>query len=121
MIVAARLGFFSDHAHLAKSPMLRSLSGATAQAEWVVYAKRPFGGREAVLAYQSRYTHRVAIANSRLIAFDQQGVTKGEQNCPPEIPQKPRDARPSRMSKGRPTGDELSRNEALSPDLIICL
>ena len=45
------------------------------KAEWVVYAKRPFGGPEAVLAYLSRYTHRVAIANSRLIAFDEQGVT----------------------------------------------
>jgi hypothetical protein len=43
--------------------------------DWVVYAKRPFGGPEAVLAYLSRYTHRVAIANSRLIAFDKQGVT----------------------------------------------
>jgi hypothetical protein len=45
------------------------------QAEWVVYAKRPFGGPEAVLAYLARYTHRVAISNSRLIAFDQVGVT----------------------------------------------
>jgi hypothetical protein len=45
------------------------------KAEWVVYAKRPFGGPEAVLAYLSRYTHRVAIANSRLIACDQQSVT----------------------------------------------
>src|SRR6202030_1824096 len=43
--------------------------------EWVVYAKRPFGGPEAVLAYLSRYTHRVAIANSRLIAIDDAGVT----------------------------------------------
>ena len=45
------------------------------QTEWVVYAKRPFGGPEAVLAYLSRYTHRVAIANSRLIACDRTGVT----------------------------------------------
>ena len=45
------------------------------KAEWVVYSKRPFGGPEAVLAYLSRYTHRVAIANSRLIACDLQGVT----------------------------------------------
>lgn len=45
------------------------------KAEWVVYAKRPFGGPEAVLAYLSRYTHRVVIANSRLIAYDQQRVT----------------------------------------------
>jgi hypothetical protein len=43
--------------------------------EWVVYSKRPFGGPEAVLAYVSRYTHGVAIANSRLIACDDTGVT----------------------------------------------
>ena len=42
--------------------------------EWVVYAKRPFAGPEAVLAYLSRYTHRVAIANSRLIALDDKKV-----------------------------------------------
>jgi hypothetical protein len=41
----------------------------------VVYAKRPFGGPQAVLAYLSRYTHRVAIANSRLIACDRSSVT----------------------------------------------
>src|SRR6202451_1788751 len=45
------------------------------RAEWVVYAKRPFGGPQAVLAYLSRYTHRVAIANSRLIACHRNGVT----------------------------------------------
>ena len=41
----------------------------------VVYAKRPFGGPDAVLAYPSRYTHRIAIANSRLVAFDGERVT----------------------------------------------
>jgi hypothetical protein len=45
------------------------------QVEWVVYAKRPFAGPEAVLAYLSRYTHRVAISNSRLLAIDDRGVT----------------------------------------------
>jgi hypothetical protein len=45
------------------------------QMEWVVYAKRPFAGPKAVLAYLSRYTHRVAISNSRLIALDERGVT----------------------------------------------
>ena len=44
------------------------------QCEWVVYAKRPFAGPEAVLAYLSRYTHRVAISNSRLVAMDEHGV-----------------------------------------------
>ena len=43
--------------------------------EWVVYAKRPFAGPQAVLAYLSRYTHRVAISNSRLLALDERGVT----------------------------------------------
>jgi hypothetical protein len=45
------------------------------QIEWMVYAKRPFAGPAAVLAYLSRYTHRVAIANSRLISMDEHGVT----------------------------------------------
>jgi hypothetical protein len=43
--------------------------------EWVVYAKPPFGGPKAVLAYLARYTHRVAIANSRLLVHDETGVT----------------------------------------------
>jgi hypothetical protein len=45
------------------------------QCEWVVYAKRPFAGPAAVLAYLSRYTHRVAISNRRLLTFDERGVT----------------------------------------------
>ena len=43
--------------------------------EWVVYAKRPFAGPQAVLDYLSRYTHRVAISNSRLVALDERGVS----------------------------------------------
>jgi len=42
---------------------------------WFVYAKRPFAGPKAALAYLSRYTHRVAISNARLIAHDGRGVT----------------------------------------------
>jgi hypothetical protein len=45
------------------------------KAEWVVYAKEPFGGPQSVLAYLSRYTHRVAISNRRLISADESGVT----------------------------------------------
>ena len=47
----------------------------TRKCEWVVYAKRPFAGPQAVLAYLSRYTHRVAISNSRLLAMNEHGVT----------------------------------------------
>src|ERR1700687_973529 len=63
------------------SGSLRKVSGyisillsRTSPVARVVYAKRPFGGPEAVLAYLSRYTHRVAIANSRLVALDDAGV-----------------------------------------------
>jgi predicted Zn-ribbon and HTH transcriptional regulator len=72
---AGRLGFFGDHIHLADAQSFAAYLAPLRKAEWVVYAKRPFGGPEAVLAYLSRYTHRVAIANSRLIAFNEQDVT----------------------------------------------
>jgi hypothetical protein len=72
---AGRLHFFGDHAPLAERHAFTAYLAALHKIEWVVYAKRPFAGPEAVLAYLSRYTHRVAIANSRLIAFDEGGVT----------------------------------------------
>ncbi len=50
--------------------------------EWVVYAKRPFAGPEAVLAYLARYTHRVAISNSRLIALDDKQVNLQVEGLP---------------------------------------
>jgi len=79
MLVAAHdaghLQFFTDHAHLAEGDAFAAYLTPLRRAEWVVYSKRPFGGPEAVLAYLSRYTHRVAIANSRLVALDDAGVT----------------------------------------------
>ncbi len=72
---AGRLSFFGDHAPLAACKAFTAYLRPLRKIEWVVYAKRPFGGPEAVLAYLSRYTHRVAIANSRLIACDERGVT----------------------------------------------
>ena len=72
---AGRLKFFGDHAALADAQAFAAYLAPLRRAEWVVYAKRPFGGPQAVLAYLSRYTHRVAIANSRLIACDRSGVT----------------------------------------------
>jgi hypothetical protein len=72
---AGRLAFFGGLAPLAdRSAFLRHLSPVRHQ-RWVVYAKPPFAGPEAVLAYLSRYTHRVAISNRRLLAFDEAGVT----------------------------------------------
>ena len=69
-----RLGFFGTMAHpTERLAFLRHLAPVRPK-RWVVYAKAPFAGPEAVLAYLSRYTHRVAILNSRLIAFDESGV-----------------------------------------------
>jgi hypothetical protein len=72
---AGRLEFFADHAGLAEPARFKAYVAALRKLEWVVYAKRPFGGPGAVLAYLSRYTHRIAIANSRLIAFNGTRVT----------------------------------------------
>ena len=72
---AGHLRFFNDLAQLQDRDAFAELLAPLRKIEWVVYAKRPFAGPEAVLAYLSRYTHRVAIANSRLVAFDDQGVT----------------------------------------------
>jgi hypothetical protein len=72
---AGRLSFFGHLAPLADARAFTASLAPLRKAEWVVYAKRPFGGPAAVLAYLSRYTHRVAIANSRLVALDNNGVT----------------------------------------------
>jgi hypothetical protein len=72
---AGRLAFFAEQAALAEPARFTACLAALRKREWVVYAKRPFGGPDAVLAYLSRYTHRIAIANSRLVAFDGERVT----------------------------------------------
>ena len=72
---AGQLAFFGTMAHLAeRQAFLRHISPVQKK-RWVVYAKPPFGGPEAVLAYLARYTHRVAISNRRLIDFNETGVT----------------------------------------------
>jgi hypothetical protein len=70
-----RLQFFGDDAGLSDPRAFARWLGPLRECEWVVYAKRPFAGPAAVLAYLSRYTHRVAIANRRLLALDERGVT----------------------------------------------
>jgi hypothetical protein len=70
-----QLKFFGEHIDLADADAFADWLAPMRQCEWVVYAKRPFAGPEQVLAYLSRYTHRVAISNSRLVALDDRGVT----------------------------------------------
>jgi hypothetical protein len=70
-----RLQFFGDDAELSEPRAFAQWLAPLRECEWVVYAKRPFAGPAAVLAYLSRYTHRVAISNRRLLALDQRGVT----------------------------------------------
>jgi len=72
---AGHLKFFAEHAHLAEPAAFARQIRPLAKCDWVVYAKRPFGSPEQVLAYLGRYTHRVAITNSRLTAFENHRVT----------------------------------------------
>jgi len=66
---AGQLKFFADQASLAELARFKAYVAALRKVEWVVYAKRPFGGPGAVLAYLSRYTHRIAIANEFIRRF----------------------------------------------------
>jgi hypothetical protein len=68
------LGFFGDLAQLADSAAFVAHLAAMRRIGWVVYAKKPFGGPAQVLAYLDRYTHRVAIANGRIKALDDDSV-----------------------------------------------
>src|SRR6202047_3675796 len=72
---AGKLQFFGAHAHLAAAKAFAGFLASLRKTRWFVYAKRPFAGPKTVLAYLSRYTHRVAISNRRLIALDERSVT----------------------------------------------
>ncbi|MCP3733244.1 IS91 family transposase [Sphingomonas sp. MG17] len=72
---AGRLSFYGGTVGLADRRAFLRYLAPVRKKRWVVYAKPPFASPEAVLAYLSRYTHRVAISNSRLIRFDAAGVT----------------------------------------------
>ena len=71
---AGDLAFFGDLAGLADLASFAAWLAPFRKSEWVVYANPPFGGPEAVLAYLSRYTHRVAISNNRLVSADAETV-----------------------------------------------
>jgi hypothetical protein len=72
---AGRLKFQGDRAGLADQAAFAAFLAPLRKSEWVVYAKEPFAGPKAVLAYLARYTHRVAISNRRLVAVNEKGVT----------------------------------------------
>ena len=72
---AGRLAFFGSLVPLADRRAFLQYLAPARKARWVVYAKPPFAGPQAVLAYLARYTHRVAISNRRLLGFDERGVT----------------------------------------------
>jgi hypothetical protein len=72
---AGRLAFFGKIEGLRRREAFAAHLAPLRRKNWFVYTKPPFAGPEAVLAYLARYTHRVAISNSRLIALDERGVT----------------------------------------------
>jgi len=69
------LAFFGEIAGLCRREAFAGHLAPLRRKNWFVYAKPPFAGPEAVLAFLARYTHRVAIANSPIIALDERGVT----------------------------------------------
>jgi hypothetical protein len=71
---AGQLTFFNTHAGLADKRTFKRFIGPLRHLKWVVYCKAPFAGPKQVLRYLSRYTHRVAISNRRLVAADDAGV-----------------------------------------------
>jgi len=71
---AGKLAFFSDLTELADPDVFATRLAPLRKTDWVVYAKPSFGGPKAVLAYLSRYTHRVAISNHRLVSADRNMV-----------------------------------------------
>jgi hypothetical protein len=79
MLVAAHddghLQFFGDYVRLADKAAFDAYLTPLRQVDWVVYAKEPFAGPEQVLRYLSRYTHRIAISNRRLVSAGENGVT----------------------------------------------
>jgi hypothetical protein len=74
---AGRLRFLGEIADLCRHEAFAARLAPLRRKNWFVYAKPPFAGPQAVLAYLARYTHRVAIANSRLMTLDERGVTFG--------------------------------------------
>ncbi len=78
---AGELAFFGDLVNLADDASFTSWLAPFRKSEWVVYAKPPFGGPEAVLAYLSRYTHRVAISNNRLVSAEAGTVAFRWKDC----------------------------------------
>ena len=72
---AGKLQFFGEHAGLRDPKAFAVHLAPLRKKNWFVYAKPPFAGPQAVLAYLARYTHRVAVSNRRLVALDADGVT----------------------------------------------
>src|ERR1700746_2226880 len=72
---AGQLMFYGAHAALVDAKAFAAYLAPLKRTRWFVYSKRPFAGPKAVLAYLSRYTHRVATSNRRLIAADAKTVT----------------------------------------------
>ena len=81
---ARMLGFYTNLMHLADRNAFAAHVQAMRRIDWLVYAKKPFGGPARVLAYLGRYTHRVAIANSRIKALDDDHVAFTLEGLPPE-------------------------------------
>jgi hypothetical protein len=96
--LAGELQFFGKYATLTNARAFARYLTPLRNADWVVYAKRPFGGPRQVLRYLARYTHRVAISNRRLVSLDDKGVTFKWKDYRLDGPERQRnDAPPARV------------------------
>jgi hypothetical protein len=75
VVLHPQLQFYGEIEHLIEARAFGAYLDPVRKIEWVVYAKRPFSGPKAMLEYLSRYTHRIAISNSRIVDYDQHTVT----------------------------------------------
>ena len=75
LILHPQLQFYGERQYLTEAQAFSTYLDPVRKIEWVIYAKRPFSGPKAVLEYLSRYTHRIAISNSRIVNYDQHTVT----------------------------------------------
>ena len=108
-----RLTFFGDLAPLADKRAFDAALAPLRRSEWVIFAKRPFAGPQAVLAYLARYTHRVAISNSRLIALDEAG-REANQGLPGADVVGPGPSAPD-ASRPAPSSRRISRGHRVPP------
>ena len=120
---AGQLKFFNTHAGLADKRTFKRFIAPLRRIKWVVYCKAPFAGPEQVLRYLSRYTHRVAISNRRLVAADDTGIAVPLEGLSHQRPRPLEDdaASPARVHQALPAARAAQGLPPHPPLRALCL